>query len=121
VGLVIAEIGEVKEKAAAEAAAAGGAGEKMDEAEPEDEKACKICFVNPIDSVLLNCGTSPVRVRVRRCVSCMRSKALTPPAPGFLHRSPVLLHGVRRGAGPVSHLPLAHRQDRPHLPLVRPK
>lgn len=57
VGLVIAEIGEVKkEKAAAEAAAAGGAGEKMDEAEPEDEKACKICFVNPIDSVLLNCG-----------------------------------------------------------------
>jgi hypothetical protein len=66
VGLVIAEIGEVKkEKAAAEAAAAGGAGEKMDEAEPEDEKACKICFVNPIDSVLLNCGASPVRVRVR--------------------------------------------------------
>jgi hypothetical protein len=77
VGLVIAEIGEVKkEKAAAEAAAAGGAGEKMDEAEPEDEKACKICFVNPIDSVLLNCGTSPVRVRVRRCVSCMGAKHL---------------------------------------------
>jgi hypothetical protein len=59
-GLVIAEIGEVKrEKAAADAAAAaGGDGEKMSEAEPEDEKACKICFVNAIDSVLLNCGTS---------------------------------------------------------------
>jgi hypothetical protein len=53
VGLVIAEIGELKKE---RAAAAGGEEKMAVVEETEDEKACKVCFDKAIDSVLLNCG-----------------------------------------------------------------